>query len=127
MKKNLRNLTYAFFAWLIPFVASFFFFTSDGELTIDVLFFKSIMVVIGSVSASLLLISYFKKIDSDFFKEGVVVGIVWFGLNILLDLLILLPMSGMPINDYFSQIGLQYLAIPAMSLAVGTALANKKS
>jgi hypothetical protein len=35
-------------------------------------------------------------------------------------------MSGMSIADYFAQIGIRYLAIPAISIAVGTALENKK-
>lgn len=125
-KKYIRNIFYGFLAWLIPFVASFFFYTREGKLTIDIFLFKSIMIVVGSISAAYLLVSYFKKIDADFFKEGIIVGAVWFGLNILLDLLILIPMSGMSIPDYFAQIGLRYLAIPAMSIAVGTSLANKK-
>jgi hypothetical protein len=73
-----------------------------------------------------LLISYFKKIESNFFREGITVRIVWFILNILLDMVILLPMSGMPFGTYFIQIGLGYLSIPAMCIAVGTALGNKK-
>jgi hypothetical protein len=35
-------------------------------------------------------------------------------------------MSGMSLTDYFAQIGLRYLAIPAMTIAVGTSLENKK-
>jgi len=68
MKKYLKNILYGFLAWLIPFVASFFFYTREGELTI------------------------FKKINA----------------------------------DYFTRIGIRYPAIPAMSIAVGTALENKK-
>ena len=126
MKKYLRNILSGFFAWLIPFAASFFFYTREGELTINILFFKSIMIVVGSFSAAFLLVSYFKVIKTDYFKEGIVVGSTWFGINILLDLLVLIPMSGMSISDYFTQIGVMYLAIPAMSIAVGTALENKK-
>ncbi|PWB54988.1 MAG: hypothetical protein C3F06_03275 [Candidatus Methanoperedenaceae archaeon] len=92
MKKYLINILYGFLAWLIPFVASFFFYTREGELTINILFFKSIMIVVGSFSAAFLLVSYFKKINA----------------------------------DYFTQIEVMYLAIPAMSIAVGTALENKK-
>jgi uncharacterized membrane protein YpjA len=84
------------------------------------------MIVVGSISAAFLLISYFKKIDTDFIKEGIIVGIIWFGLNILLDLLVLVSMFGMSIPDYFAQIGLRYLVMPAMSISVGTSLANKK-
>ena len=126
MKKYLRNILYGLLAWFIPFAASFFFYTRDGELTIDIFLFKSIMIVVGTFSAAFLLISYFKKINTEYFKEGIIVGLTWFGINILLDLLVLIPMSGMSIADYFMQIGISYLAIPAMSIAVGTALENKK-
>ena len=126
MKKYLRNALYAFLAWLIPFVVSIFFYTREGKLTINVFLFKSIMVVVGTISGAFLLVSYFKKIDGNYLKEGIIVGVVWFGLNILLDLVVLIPMSGMSIPDYFAQIGLRYIAMPAMSIMVGAALENKK-
>jgi uncharacterized membrane protein YpjA len=126
MKKYLKNILYGFLAWLIPFIASFFFYTREGKLTIDIFLFKTIMIVVGSITGAILLVSYFKKITADYLKEGITVGVVWFGINILLDLLVLIPMSGMSISNYFTQIGLRYLVIPAMSIAVGTALANKK-
>ena len=124
-KKYLKNIFYGFLAWLIPFVASFFFYTREGKLTIDVFLFKSIMIVVGSVSAAFLLVSYFKTINANHLREGVVVGLAWFSINIALDLLVLVPMSGMSVSDYFAQIGLRYLVIPAMSITVGTALKNK--
>jgi hypothetical protein len=125
LKKYLKNILYAFLAWLIPFAASFFFYSKEG-LTIDIFLFKSIMIVVGSFSAAFLLISYFKKIGADYLKEGIIVGILWFSINILLDLLVLIPISGMSVADYFTRIGIGYLAMPAMSIAVGSALANKK-
>ena len=126
MKKYQRNILYGFLAWLIPFVASFFFYTREGELTIDIFFFKSIMIVVGTFSAAILLVSYFKNINADYLKEGVIIGLTWLAISILLDLLVLIPMSGMSIADYFAQIGIRYLAIPAMCIAVGAALENKK-
>jgi uncharacterized membrane protein YpjA len=126
MKKYLKNILYGFLAWLVPFIVSFFFYTREGKLTIDIFLFKTIMIVVGSITGAFLLVSYFKKITVDYLKEGIIVGVVWFGINILLDLLVLIPMSGMSISNYFTQIGLRYLVIPAMSIAVGTTLANKK-
>ena len=41
-------------------------------------------------------------------------------------LLVLVPMSGMSVADYFTQIGLRYLVMPIMSIMVCAALANKK-
>ncbi len=126
MKKYLKNVLYGFLAWLIPFIASFLFYSREGGLTIDVFLFKSIMIIVGSISAAFLLISYFKRVDADYLKEGIMVGVIWFGINILLDLMVLIPMSGMLITDYFTQIGLRYLVIPAMSITVGATLANRK-
>ena len=126
MNKNIRNILYGILAWLIPFVASFFFYSKEGGLTIDIFLFKSIMIVVGSISAAVLLISYFKKINTGYLREGIIVGLTWFGINILLDLLVLIPISGMSVADYFTQIGLRYLVMPAMSIMVGASLANKK-
>jgi uncharacterized membrane protein YpjA len=126
MKMHLKNVLYGFLSWLIPFASSVFFYTREGKLTIDVFLFKSIMIVVGSVSAAFLLVSYFKSINNRYLRESIVVGLAWFGINIVLDLLVLIPMSGMTVSDYFAQIGLRYVAIPAMSIAVGAALANKK-
>jgi hypothetical protein len=111
---------------LIPFVASFLFYTSGGTLTVDVRFFKCVMVVVGTITGAILLVSYFKNIKSDYVKEGVVVGLIWFIVNILLDVVVLVQMFGMPLADYFMNVGLGYLAMPAMSIMVGAALANKK-
>jgi hypothetical protein len=126
MKKFLKNLLFGFMAWLIPFVAAFFFYSREGKLAIDQLLFKNIMVVVGSITGAILLILYFKKINQDYLKEGVMVGIIWLAVNLILDLLVLIPMSGMTVSSYFPRIGLGYLAIPAMAIAVGAALGNKK-
>ena len=126
MNKNIRNILYGFLAWLIPFVTSFFFYSKEGGLTIDIFLFKSIMIVVGSISAAFLLISYFKNIKNGYLREGIIVGLTWFSINILLDLLVLIPMSGMPLADYFTQIGLRYIVMPVMGIMVGASLANKK-
>ena len=126
MNKHFRNVLYGFLAWLIPFIASFPFFTKDGGLSIDIFLFKTIMIIVGSISASILLVSYFKRISTSYLKEGIYIGVSWFIINILLDLVVLIPMSGMAISDYLLQIGLRYLVMPVMATALGVALTNKK-
>lgn len=126
MNKYLKIVLFGFVAWLIPFVASFLFYTSEGTLTVDVRFFKSAMFVIGTATAAVLLVSYFKKVEADYLKEGVRVGLIWFIVNIGLDVLVLVPMAKISLADYFTLIGFGYLAIPIMCTMVGAALANKK-
>ncbi len=125
MNRYVRSALFGFLAWLIPFVVSFFFYSKEG-LSIDIFLFKSIMIVVGTVSAAFLLVRYFKKITNNYLKEGITLGIIWFVINIVLDLVVLIPISGMSISIYFTQIGIRYLAIPAMTIAVGAALENKK-
>ncbi|MFZ5955147.1 MAG: hypothetical protein ACOYT4_01875 [Nanoarchaeota archaeon] len=125
MKKYLKILFFGIMTWLVPFLAGFLFYSKAGKLMINELFFKSIMVVVGSLTGAILLFSYFKKIKADYLREGIIVGLVWFAINIVLDLIILVPMSKMSLINYFTQIGLEYLVIPIMSLLLGYSLEHK--
>ena len=126
MKLYAKIILFGFLTWLIPFVAAFFFYNPKGELTVDIFLFKSIMIIIGSITAAVLLVRYFKQIKENYQREGIRIGIFWFTLNLLLDMIILIPMSGMSLPDYFAQIGIRYIVIPVMTIMVGTALANKE-
>ena len=128
MNKYLKIGWFGFLTWLIPFAVAFLFYSPQGQLIIDPLVFKSIMIVVGSITGATLLVLYFRKIDKNYLPEGIMVGIVWFVLNILLDLLILVPMSKMAVGTYFAQIGGEYLTIPTMSIAMGLVakVASKK-
>ncbi len=119
MNKTLKIALFGFLTWLIPFVVSFFFYSKEGQPLIDIFLFKSIMIVVGSLTGASLLVLYFRGLKKDYLKEGVIVGLVWFAINIIMDLAVLVPMSGMSIGSYFAQIGLRYIIIPIMSTAMG--------
>ena len=124
MNKCIKISLYGFLTWLIPFVISFLFYSKDGQPVIDVFLFKSIMIVVGSGTGATLLVLYFKKIKEHYLKEGIIVGLLWFAINIILDLVVLVPMSDIEIGTYFAQIGLRYLVIPIMSVAIGYLLSR---
>jgi hypothetical protein len=119
MNKSLKIALFGFLTWLIPFVVSFFFYSKEGQPLIDIFLFKSIMIVVGSLTGASLLVLYFRGLKKDYLKEGVIVGLAWFAINIIMDLAVLVPMSGMSIGSYFAQIGLRYIIIPTMSTAMG--------
>jgi uncharacterized membrane protein YpjA len=119
MKKYLKIGLFGFITWLIPFIVSCFFYSREGEPLIDIFLIKTIMIVLFSVVGALLLIIYFKGITGDHLKEGIIVGFVWLIINWVLDLVVLVPMAKMGIATYFAQIGLRYLMIPIMSIAMG--------
>ena len=125
MNKYLKLGLFGFVSWLVPFVAAFLFYSQEGQLLVDVSFFKSVMAVVGSATGAVLLVMYFGKLKVNYFNEGILAGFVFLAMNILLDLLILVPMSNMLVSDYFLQIGLMYIVILIMGASMGYVLEKK--
>ncbi len=125
-KRFILKLTgFGFLTWLIPFIASFPFFNyKTQELIIDDFFFKTIMIVLSALVGTILLVLIYKKINQNYIKMGIIIGITWLGINWILDFIFLLPMADMAIGQYFTEIGLRYLVIPIYS--IGFALVIKK-
>lgn len=121
----LKTLLLGFLSWLIPFAVSFLFYKPGGELVVPYGTFKSTIMVVGIISGCYLLYQYFKVVESDFIKNGVIVGLSWFAINIILDTIILIPIMKTSFADYFMSIGLSYIGIPAISIAMGYLLNNK--
>ena len=119
LKKSVRLLAYGGLTWLIPFFAAVPFYNPEGVLLVDVFLFKSVMIVIGGIIGAALLVLWFAGVQSGHLREGVVTGGVWLAMNWALDLLFLIPISGMDLPTYFGQIGLRYLLIPTMAIAIG--------
>jgi hypothetical protein len=127
MNSYKKAFLYGFLTWLVPFVAAFAFYKPDGTLSVDIFLFKSIMIVVASAFGSFALVKYLKSVKDNFIKEGVLVGALWFATNIILDVIILIPMSKMSIKDYVMQIGLRYLMIPAISIGMGYVMRNLRA
>ncbi|MFA4843525.1 MAG: hypothetical protein WC632_01075 [Candidatus Margulisiibacteriota bacterium] len=118
----LRKLGYGFIVWVVPFVSSI---PLLGLMQTDVHFFKTIMIMVGSLTGAICVALYFKKVEKNYLSEGIWLGVVWLVLNWLLDFVCLLPLSKMPYLVYFQQIGLRYLVMPAMTIPVGYILQKK--
>ncbi|MFA5248090.1 MAG: hypothetical protein WC415_02485 [Patescibacteria group bacterium] len=82
------------------------------------------MVVSATWFTAFLIIKYFKIVDKNYVKEGLLLGFLWMVMNLVLDMVTLVPM-GKAIGDYLPQIGLGYLMIPAMTILAGKILENK--
>lgn len=114
-----------FLSWLIPFAVSFLFYKPGGELVVPYSTFKTTIMVVGTISGCYLLFRYFKALENDFIKQGIIVGLSWFAINIVLDAIILIPMMKSTFADYFMSIGLGYIAIPVISITMGYLLDRK--
>jgi hypothetical protein len=123
MKSVKWALLFGFFVWLIPFIVSiaiFPFRTSDRPL------FESIMPVVVTLCAVVFSVLYFKKVQNRFIREGIMIGILWLAISIVIDLALFMqgPMK-MDFIDYIKDIGLTYLIIPAITIGDGYLLRRK--
>jgi len=128
MSKTHMLALFGFLAWLLPFIASFFFFDPQaGRMTIDNAFFKSIMVVVGVAIGTILFVKYFDTVKKDYVKEGLVAGFVWAAMSWILDFIVLVPMMKVDTPTYFMSIGMLYLSMPIIAVGMGMAIENAKA
>jgi hypothetical protein len=122
MKKYLKIAFLGFLLWLICFIFAVIIWPLHES---HFMLFKSIMVVSGTLVGMYLLAYYFKKVSTDYIKEGIIVGIIWFVVNIVLDLIVLVGLLKTPLIDYLISPGIGYLCMPVMSIGVGYILSKK--
>ena len=84
------------------------------------------MIVVGILTAMLILNRYFMLVSSKYLSEGIRLGAVWFIINIVLDLIVLVGLFKSPVGEYFTGVGIRYLAMPIMSIGLGWII-NKKT
>jgi len=121
-------LLFGFLTWMLPFIASFFFYDPiTARMTIDYELFKSIMVVFSTLVGTFLLVRYFDNVKKDHVKEGLIVGAAWAVMNWALDFVVLIPMMKVDVPTYFMSIGLRYLMVPIISVGMGMAIEKAKA
>lgn len=147
MKLVLKSILFGTLLWLLPFLLSFLVYKPLCQL--DIMLFKSVMIVFGSFCGLIFLYLIFRGISENFIKWSLLIGFIWFFINILLDLIFLLPMSQIntvlygvfqeyqmtayalkessfpPIINYFLQIGIRYLSMPIFAFGIAWVLQKK--
>ncbi len=127
MGEMAKRLGYGALLWVIPYV------TAIPLLPLmqrDVAFFKTIMIVEGTAVGAVLAVIYFQNLrlaaPRGYLREGIVLALVWIVLNWLLDFIALLPFTQQPLDRYFIEIGLRYLAIAALTVPIGYVLSRRE-
>ena len=118
----LKKIGYGLIVWVIPYVSAI---PLLGLMETDPIFFKTIMILIGSIVGAICAVLYFNKVEKDFLKEGIILGVVWIIVNWLMDFAALLPLSKMPYGQYFMEIGLRYIGMLTPTVAIGYILSKK--
>ena len=85
MKSLKMALVLGFISWLIPFVIAIIIYPIH-ELNRPL--FESIMPVTISATLVTLMYFYFRKVEKNYLKEGLILGIIWFVINIAIEVVI---------------------------------------
>jgi len=117
MKSIKKVLLYGFLVWLIPFIVSFLIFPLKSSNRV---LWESIMPIVICGTTVTFAVLYLNRLQGSFFREAVLAGTTWLGINLLLDLLLFMegPMK-MPFIDYIADIGLTYVLIPIITAGFG--------
>ena len=118
----LKKIGYGVILWAIPYVTSL---PLLPLMRSDVIVFKTIMIVEGSIVGGVLAAVYFLGVRRDFLREGIVLAVVWIVLNWVLDYFGVLTFTKMPLDRYFLEIGLSYIAMAAPTVALGYVLEKR--
>ncbi|GBD94335.1 hypothetical protein BMS3Abin05_01941 [bacterium BMS3Abin05] len=118
-----KALLFGVIIWVIPFTVALFIFPLRESWRA---LFESIMPLVITITTVSLGVAYFKKVESGFIKEGVVVGLLWLIICLVIDLPLMLssPMN-MSLVDYMADVGLTYLIIPAITMSLGMTLKSR--
>ncbi|MBI5679899.1 MAG: hypothetical protein HZC47_03260 [Methanobacterium sp.] len=125
MNRYLKIVIFGFLVWLIPFLVSFVVFPLKATMRP---LFESIMPLVLTIVVVTLSYYYLKGMETSFVKEGMIIGLVWFVINIAIDLFMFMPASPMHMSfaDYMMDIGLKYVMIPVITIGFGY-IAQSKS
>jgi len=103
-------------SWLIPFAISFLLFPLKHA---NAALYETLMNLILLLTGGALLSAYFRS-HPVALREAVLVGALWAAMNLLFDypMFAFGPMK-MTMAGYYSEIGLSYLAFPALAFGAG--------
>ena len=123
MKSLKASIFYGFLLWLIPFIVAFLIFPLREAQSP---FFETIMPLTLTICAVVFSILYFKGVEHGYLAESVKLGILWFGISLVIDLFMFMwgPMK-MPFMDYMMDIGFTYLMFPMITIGFGYLLERK--
>lgn len=106
-------------SWIVPLLISIPLVGRDGEPTIDVIAFKTVMLIVGVSTWGLLLAYYVPQLGGNYVTGALTAGVVWFGINVVLDLVVLVAIFGTPVNEWAVETGARYILILILAGTVG--------
>ncbi len=122
MNKNAKIINYGLLVWLIPSLITVILGPFIAAMNIFEIVSAAAIAVIVIIFSYL----YFKGITEDFIKEGILIGIIWLVISIVLDIiLVLLGISQLTLTNYAMYVAPLYIIIPAITIGLGLYMNQK--
>ncbi len=121
-----KALLFGLIAWLLPFLVAFVIFPLRQSARPP---FESIMPVALALTVVALALLYFEGVSQRFVREGVLLGLLWLAVSVLIDLPLFLfggPMQ-MTFGAYVADVGATYVMMPVIAGGIGVALARARA
>ncbi len=120
MNKDLKMILFGLILWAVPFFSGFPFVDASGNFIVDEISFKTIMILVGGFTGVALAVAYFKNIQTDYVKDGILLGVIWLAISLSFDLVMVgVGFFPMTVTEYFTDIGLRYLIMPIYTVGMG--------
>lgn len=101
--------------WFIPTITTLLFSYLSGMFLFDV-----ISAVAIALTVIVFAYMYFKGVDGHYLKEGIVVGVVWLIISVVLDIvLILVGVTKLTLFQYIIYVAPLYVIVPAITIGFG--------
>ena len=115
MNKILKIVIFGLIVWLIPTLV-----TLLASYVIGIYLFDVISALAIAITVIVFAYLYFKYVNTDYLKEGVVTGIVWLLISLVLDIaLVFLQITKLTLMEYLIYVSPLYIIIPAITIGFG--------
>jgi hypothetical protein len=122
MSSWVKAILWGLVVWLIPFVVAVLIFPLKQNCRP---LFESIMPVTLAAVVVFCAAWYFRRVQGAFVRQGILLGVIWLGMSVLIDLPLMLspPISMTPL-DYAADVGSTYLIMPVITVGIAFAARN---
>lgn len=115
MNKTLKIIIFGLVVWLLPSIVTLLISHRNEFYLFDVI--SALSIALTVIMFSYL---YFKSINTHFIREGVIIGLVWLFISLILDvLLIFLGITKLSLIQYAIYIAPLYIIVPAITIGFG--------
>ena len=113
--------------WVIAFIVGSALYTQEGTPRLNLLLTQNIFYLLITLTTVYFCLRLLKPLSADYVRQGALIGISWLVIAVVLDLAILLPVTGISLMQWTQEIFPMLFAFPIITIGLGAAMARSRS